>query len=221
MKDFSTSFFDAYFSVFSNKTVFTDNTPQEMMLTEEDEEGWCEWKLIKGTLLEEDYHKIEKEFNIKLPNSFIEWHKTFYFLGADISILRLPSSNPNLSLAEIRDNLSWFVAEKLIPQKLYPFGDEGNDAGPLVFDGRLDIKNNEFPIRFYDHEFGGELDGLSEVIFSSFEKLLECSIHFMTELKIRRNFEIIPDFFKIDPTGAGLTGVDYWLGWAEMQKANY
>lgn len=221
MKDLATGFFDAYFSVFSNKTVFTVNTPQEMMLTEEDEEGWFEWKLIKGKLLEEDYHTIENEFNIKFPDSFIEWHKKFYFLDADTSILRLPASNPNLSLAEIRDNLNWFVAEQLIPQKLYPFGNEGNDAGPLVFDGRLDVKNNEFPIRYYDHEFGGELEGLSDIIFSSFEKLLACLTHYMTELKVRRNFEIIPDFFKIDPTGAGLTGVSYWLGWADMQKANH
>ncbi|MNL48038.1 hypothetical protein D3C87_1708650 [compost metagenome] len=117
--------------------------------------------------------------------------------------------------------MNWFIAEQLIPLKLYPFGNEGNDAGPLVFDGRIDTINNEFPIRVYDHEFGGDLEGLSEIIFSSFEKLLACLTHYMTELKTRKSFEIIPDFFKIDPTGAGLTGIDYWLSWANMQKANF
>lgn len=221
MTNLSYKFFDAYFNAFSNKTVYTDDVPQEMILTEEDEEGWFGWKLIKGTLLEEEYQKVEKEFNIKLPKSFVEWHKEYFFLDADTSILRLPTSNPNLPLEEIKENLNWFIAEQLIPLKLYPFGNEGNDAGPLVFDGRIDTINNEFPIRVYDHEFGGDLEGLSEVIFSSFEKLLACLTHYMTELKTRKSFEIIPDFFKIDPTGAGLTGIDYWLSWANMQKANF
>jgi len=221
MTDISNKFFDAYFNAFSNKTVFTDDVPVEMILTEEDEKGWFGWKLIKGTLSEEDYQKVENEFNIKLPKSFVEWHKEYFFLDADTSILRLPTSNPNLPLGEIKEDLNWFIAEQLIPQKLYPFGDEGNDAGPLVFDGRVDKKDNEFPIRVYDHEFGGDLEGLSEIIFSSFEKLLECLTHYMTELKTRKNFEIIPDFFNIDPTGAGLTGVAYWLSWINMQKANF
>lgn len=222
MTQLSNKFFDAYFNAFSNKTVFTDDVPQEMILTQEDEEGWFGWKLIKGTFREEDYQKVEKEFNIKFPKSFVEWHKEYFFLDVDTSILRLPTSNPNLPLEEIKENLNWFIAEQLIPEKIYPFGDEGNDAGPLVFDGRIDIKDNEFPIRLYDHEFGGSLEGLSEIIFSSsFEKLLECLIHYMTELKTRKSFEIIPDFFKIDPKGAGLTGVDYWLSWTDMQKANF
>ena len=215
-------FFNAYLTAFSNKTVFTNDTPQEMMLSPKDQEGWFEWKLIKGTLLEKHYKKVEEDFKIDLPKSFVKWHKEYFFLGADTSILRLPTSNPNLPLKEVRQNLDWFIAEQLIPQKLYPFGDEGNDAGPLVFDGRrLNVKDNEFPIRYYDHEFGGDLEGLSEIIFSSFEKLLECLTHYLTELKMRKNFEIIPDFFKIDPTGAGLTGVEYWLSWTNMQKANF
>jgi hypothetical protein len=214
-------FFSAHITAFSNKTVFTKDSPQEMMLSQEDLDGWFEWKLIKGTLLDNDYKKIEEKFKVKFPKSFIEWHKAYFFLCCDTSILRLPTSNPNLPLKEINDNLDWFIPEQLIPQKLYPFGDEGNDAGPLVFDGRLNVQNNEFPIRFYDHEFGGDLEGLSEIIFSSFEKLLECVTYYLTEIKTRKNYEIIPDFFKIDPSGAGLTGVEYWLTWANMQKANF
>jgi hypothetical protein len=214
-------FFNAYMTAFSNKTVFTKDTPQEMMLSPVNEDGWFEWRLIEGIIQEENYERIETEFKIKFPKSFIQWHKEYFFLNADTSILRLPTSNPNLPLVEIKQNLDWFIAEQLIPQKLYPFGDEGNDAGPLVFDGRIDMKDNNFPIRFYDHEFGGDLEGLSEVIFSSFEKLLECLTHYLTELKTRKNFEIVPDFFRIDPAGAGLTGVDYWLSWTNMQKANF
>lgn len=221
MIDLIHNFFNAYLIAFPNKTVFTKDSPQEMMLSPKDKEGWFEWKPIKGTFLDSDYEKVEDEFKIRLPKSFVKWHKEYFFLEADTSILRLPTSNPNLPLKDIRQNLDWFIAEQLIPQKLYPFGDEGNDIGPLVFDGRITSQNNEYPIRFYDQEFGGKIEGLSEIIFSSFEKLLECLTHYMTELKTRKNFEIIPDFFKIDPSGAGLTGIDYWLSWTSMLKADF
>ena len=220
MTDLIQKFFDAYLSAFSNMTVFTKDSPQEMMLSPKNKAGWFEWKLTKGTFVDKNYQKLEHEFGIKLPKSFVQWHKEYFFLDGDTSILRLPKSNPNLPLEGLKDNLSFFLAKKLIAEKLYPFGDEGNDAGPLVFDGRFDIDDNEFPIRFYDHEYGN-LEGLRKILFSSFGKLLECLTHYLIELKTRRNYEIIPDFFKIDPTGAGLTGIDYWLGWSNRQKANF
>jgi len=221
MIDISTDFFNALKETTLNKAIYTNDIPKEMMLSQIDQEGWFEWRLIKGTLTAVDYKEVENEFNVRFPKSFIKWHKKYFFLGADTSILRLPSSNPNLPLKEIRQNLDWFIASKLIPQKIYPFGSEGNDSGPLVFDGRIEVENNEFPIRYYDQKFGGKMDGLSEIIFSSFEKLLECMAFYMSELKRRRNFEIIPSFFEIDPKGAGLTGIDYWLSWIKMQRENY
>ena len=220
MKTLIHKFFTAYLIAFYPRTVFIKDSPKEMMQSPVDTEGWFEWKLIKGTFDVNEYDKVEKEFNIKFPKAFIEWHKEYFFLDADTSILRLPISNPNLPLRELRSNLNWFIAEQLIQQKIYPFGEEGNDAGPLVFDGRKEIIDNNFPIRFYDNEFGGDLQGLSEIIFSSFEKLLKCLVHFMTELKTRKNYEIIPDFFVIDRDGAGSTGLDYWMSWVQILKAN-
>jgi hypothetical protein len=221
MTDFNKKFLDAYLSVYSRKTVYTDSFPSEMKASEKDNEGWIEWKPIEGTLQESDYQKLERKFGVLFPKSFINWHKAYYFLDADCSIIRLPKSNPIRPLEDLEKNLDWFIPEQLIPHKLYPFADEGNDAGPLVFDGREPVTDNEFPIRVYDHEYGGDLEGLSEIIFSSFPKLLECLTHYLIELKSRNNFEIIPDFFQIDPGGAGKSGIDYWLGWAGMQKANF
>jgi hypothetical protein len=43
----------------------------------------------------------------------------------------------------------------------------------------------------------------------------------MTELKTRKSFETISDFYRIDPTGAGSTGINYWSGWINMQEANF
>jgi hypothetical protein len=221
MTDFNQKFLNAYLSAFPRKTVCTDSFPKEMQASEKDKEGWIEWKPMKGTLQERDYHQLEQRFGILFPKSFIDWHRSYHLLEVDCSIIRLPASSPARPLEDLKQILDWFIPEQLIPHKLYPFAAEGNDAGPIVFDGRLPIPDNEFPIRVYDHEYGGDLEGLSDIIFSSFSKLLECLTHHLTELKTKKNFEIIPEFFKIDPHGAGKTGVDYWLSWARMQKANF
>ncbi len=214
-------FFKAYFN-YSDFLIGYDHekTPKPMVNSTVNQNGYYEWKPINGTLTVADYSKIEQKFHVKFPESFIEWHKQYFFLDCSCQLMGLPISSPTEPLQHIIDNLDYDLAKELIDAKLYPFGDEGNDAGPLVFDGRYEVEDNEYPIRIYDHEYGGDMEGLSEIIFSSFPKLLECFIHYIQELKTRKNFEIIPDFFQIDPTGAGKTGVDYWLEWVAMEKEN-
>lgn len=212
-----------FFQQFFNqelKTVFIEQTPKDMMASSVDNEGWYNWKPINGKFNIIDYEHIEKKFKIKFPESFIEWHKQYFFLDCDCSLVRLPHSSPTEPLQEIIDNLDNDFAESLIAVKIYPFGQEGNDMGPLVFDGRREVTENEFPIRFFDYDYYGDLEGLSEIIFSSFLKLLECITYFLKEVETRKIFEIIPDFFNIDPEGAGKTGVDYWLEQAAMYKQN-
>jgi hypothetical protein len=202
------------------KTVFIEQTPKDMMASAVDDEGWYDWKPINGKSNVNDYQNIEKKFNVKFPVSFKEWHRLYFFLDCDCSLVRLPYSSPNEPLQEIIDNLDNDLAENLIELKIYPFGQEGNDMGPLVFDGRYEIVDNEFPIRFFDYDYYGDIEGLSEIIFSSFLKLLECITYFLKEVKERKIHEIIPDFFTIDPDGAGKTGIDYWLAQSAMAKEN-
>ncbi len=191
-----------------------------MMASEKNEDGWYNWKPINGTLDVADYRKIEEKFKVKFPKSFIDWHRSYFFMDADCSLLRLPHSSPTEPLQEIIDNLDNDIAEDLIKLKIYPFGQDGNDIGPLVFDGRYPVEDNEFPIRVYDYDYGGDEEGLSEIIFSSFTKLLECISHILKDSDSRKLYEIIPDFFAIDPDGAGKTGVDYWLAEIQMGKDN-
>ncbi len=212
MKKLTENFFQAYFKAFSN-TGRDTQVPREMLLSSIDEEGYYQWGLLKGTLQQEDYAKIEQKFGVKFPRSFIEWHRAYYFLEGDCSILRLPFSSPAKPMEELIDYVDWPLAEDLIMQSLYPFAFEGNDTGPLVFDGRQPIADNEFPIRVYDYDYGGDPEGLSEIIFSSFPKLIECLTHYMNEINEREREDIIPEFFQIDRKGAGGSGIDYWLGW--------
>ncbi|MFD1256246.1 hypothetical protein ACFQ3S_05515 [Mucilaginibacter terrae] len=213
-------FFEAYFNAFDLRTVYTDTVPKEMMAGPVNENGYFQWKPLKGNIPYESYVKVMKEYDVTFPESFIEWHKMYFFYDGDCSIIRLPYSIPNKPLFEVIENLNNDLATELIENRLYPFADEGNDGGFLVFDGRTPKENNEFPIRFQDHEYS-VLEGLSEVIFSSFPKMLECLTHYLKEIKTRKDFEVIPDFFKIDPEGAGKTGIDYWLGWVSMGKWNF
>jgi hypothetical protein len=221
MDEIINSFWTAYFNYSSFSSVYVEPvTPKDMMASPVDEDGWYIWKPIKGTLIDADYNYVEEKFKVKFPKSFIKWHKQYFFLDCSCQVLGLPISSPTEPLQNIIDNLDYDLARDLVDSKLYPFGDDSNDVGPLVFDARHEVDDNEYPIRLYDHEFGGNLEGLGEIIFSSFSKLLECFTHYIQEIKTRKNFEIIPDFFQIDPSGAGKPGIDYWLAWIAMEKEN-
>jgi hypothetical protein len=220
MTDKIEQFFEAYWTK-EMKSVYTEEVPKEMMASAVDKDGWYEWKPVPGTLTVDDYKKLEAKFKAIFPDNFIEWHKRYFFADCDCSIIRLPYSLPTRPLEKIIDNLDWYISEQLIPIGLVPFADDGNDVGPLVFDTRNQTKKDDFPIRVYDHEYGGDLEGLSEVIFSSFTKLLECLTHFLNETKTRKRFDVIAEFFNIDPQGAGTTGISYWTSWIEMERANY
>jgi hypothetical protein len=206
------SFFDAYINLAPPRIFTLDKFP-DLDSTQINQ------FLLPGSLERADYKAVELEFRVHLPQSFIGWHRQYYFLDCDCSILRLPISDPRFPLKDLRQRFDGYIGEQLIPKHIYPFAEEGNDLGPLVFDGRQEVAGNNFPIRAYDHEFGGDLAGLTGIIFSSFDKLLECTTYFLKELKFRKDFEIIPDFFSIDPAGAGLTGVKYWSGCASMLQA--
>lgn len=211
------SFFKAYWRP-GMKTVFVDRIPVEMLAGPVDNEGWVEWRVTKGKLRAEDYQQIEKEFDVKFPESFIAWHRSHFFLDCDCSIIRLPVSSPTAPLKEIRENLEW--NRNLLEQGLIPFGYEGNDTGPLVFETRYALVSSDYPIKVYDQSLD-DLEGLSEIVFSSFSKLLECVTHFLNMRGRKKDFEIIPDFYLIDSEGAGSKGGRvYWNSWTGMLRAN-
>jgi len=220
MTDKIEQFFNAYWTA-GMKSVYTDKVPKEMMVSTADKDGWYAWKLVPGTLTADDYNRVEAKFKAVFPENFIEWHRRYFFDDGDCSIVRLPHSLPTRPLEEIIKNLDWDIPERLIPLGFIPFADDGNGIGPLVFDSRNSKDKKDFPIRVYDHEYGGGLAGLSEIIFSSFEKMLECLTHFLNEAKTRKRFEVIPDFYSIDPNGAGSTGKSYWASWIETEKSSF
>lgn len=213
-------FFNAYCTA-GMKAVYREGVPKEMMQSGIDKDGWYEWKRMPGTFTNADYDKLAAEFNVVLPQNFIEWHKRYFFEDGDCAIIRLPASLPTKPLHEIQKQLNNPLVEQLISMGLVPFADEGNDAGPMVFDTRNQTKREDFPIRVCELDYGGDLQGLSGIIFSSFHKMLACLTHFLNETKTRKSFEVLSDFYTIDPEGAGSSGKPYWEAWIKMEKANF
>lgn len=213
------NFFNAFLQFSGMKAVYIEGrTSPEMMAGQVDEEGWYTWKLLKGDIDSKMYHEVEGKFGVKFPKSFIEWHKAYFFMDGDCSIVRLPYSEPTKPLLQLIEELNNDFAKDLIKQKLYPFAQEGNDGGVLVFDAREEKDDSDYPIRICNYEFPYEPNAISEVIFSSFSKLLECVTYFMEEIVSQKNYEIIPFFLTIDPEGAGKSGIDYWLELASLYK---
>ena len=219
MNNITANFFAAYWLP-GMTAVYTEAESPEMMAGPVDEDGWFEWKLAKGNLQDSDYKRIEEEYQIQLPPSFIDWHEAFFFCDGDCMIAQLPASSPYEPLALLKAQLDY--GGDLISQGLYPFATDGNGVGnPLVFDARHPVVGNEFPIRVYDHEFVDDLNGLGEIIFSSFSKMLECLTYFLSRPKELESGEAVRGFFDIDPTGAGGPGQDYWLSnWGNTRWKN-
>lgn len=222
MQDVINRYFDICFKTDDLKTVYVSNiSPQSMMDSPVNHEGWYKWKPIQGTLSYGDYNKVEQKFNVQFPKSFIEWHRKYFFLGAGGCVVTLPNSYPTQPLQAIIDNLDYSLAENLIVQKLYPFATDDNDIGCFVFDAREEREDNEYPIRLYDHEYGGDdLEGLSEILFSSFIKLLECLTYAMENSKAPL-YENLAEFIRIDPDGAGKDGIDFWLHRIAFEKEDF
>ncbi|MFD0764689.1 SMI1/KNR4 family protein [Mucilaginibacter lutimaris] len=221
MNNIINKYFNAYFLTGPHWVGYISQfSPPSMMDSAIDHEGYYKWKPIKGTLTYADYQKVEQKFDVKFPKSFIEWHKRYFFLNAGGYVVSLPNSYPTQPLQAIIDNLDNDLSEELIARKLYPFATDDNDIGFFVFDGREEREENEFPIRLYDHEYGGDdLDGLSEILFSSFTKLLECLTYTIENSKAPLH-ENIAEFIRIDPQGAGRDGIDFWLHRIAFEKEN-
>ncbi|WP_412465649.1 hypothetical protein [Pedobacter sp. KLB.chiD] len=80
MDEIINTFFTSYFNFSSLRGVYIEEkTPKNMMATPVDEEGWYTWKPIKGALNNNDYRRVEEKLGVKFPESFIEWHKQYFF----------------------------------------------------------------------------------------------------------------------------------------------
>ena len=170
------------------------------------------WSYSLSTGIEKDFSTLERQFHTVFPDSHKQFYERYNFSEIEIPLLRLTGSDPHLS--NLATEYNWDLPKRLTDNQLYVFGDGGNDIGPLVFDGRIPKSGNEFPIRMYDHEFtDGAPEALTEILFSSFTKMIECLLHYLEEGPKTGYNAAIRQFLDIDPEGAGSEGREFWPPW--------
>jgi len=136
------------------------------------------------------------------------------WVDVDVGIAGLPACPLNNPLKDLKYQVveSGYYSKRCKELGLIPFGDEKlMDAGPLCFDTREPVRDDEWPVVYWDHEYDQTSEEIGPRIFSSFSKLIKCCTHFLQENKSAR--DLVRDLYRIDPEGAGGPGRAYWEGW--------
>ena len=151
--------------------------PSDMIVSEEPEYRRVEWKLkYHRPDINPQFEELEKHIGHNLPYSFKLWQSRYFTLNGFAHLLYLPISPSNYPLYGLKSEIvSW---SKDTPG-LIPFGGERNGDGPICFDVREAVENDDYPIVYWDHDTRDEWR-ISPPIFSSFSKLLECCVYFLS-----------------------------------------
>ncbi len=144
------------------------------------------WMLLESNVSEEDIHKLEEKFNVKLPSLYKAFISTYFHMFEEldgviddfhcedgkevyVDILPQPSNKP----LKVIENV-YKECEELIEFGYIPMGDF-NGWGPLCFD-----THNNYKLVWLDHEeyysceTREEIEELGETIFDNFTEFLEC-----------------------------------------------
>ena len=92
--------------------------PNNMKISNEDENGWCKYKLVKSNIDKNKISYIENKYGIKLPKDYIEFISKYDFLDVEIDKYRLIGVNTNYTL----DNLFDLFPIKIIKDGYIPLG---------------------------------------------------------------------------------------------------
>jgi hypothetical protein len=172
-----------------------------------------DWQLVRPEKpvrpLVED---LEKEYGVWYPEAFKQWFGMYYTLNMDCGMVRLPECPSNDPLRNLRGYWTCSMGMALFAEGFLPFGEEGNDSGPLCFDVRTP---NQCPVVYYEHELSPKHPkAFSAPIFSSFDKMIECVV-----VSLDKEYDITAEeIFAIDPRGAGSTGREYWTSIQHMHE---
>ena len=230
----ASAFFDAYQRCFAPlKVVLTARTPREMLVSDRpDESGWVEWRVVPcASDLAHEFAEIERQLGRALPTSFKRFYGSFHVLDLDLGIVRLPANPSNAPLGPLRDDLFNAAYQRPRDLGLIPFGGEAlMDAGPLCLDPRASADPEQWPVRYWDHEWAGEPGEVGPPIFSSFEKLLACCTRYLTKfVRVKASApddptrwrkergRCIESMLDFDPAGAGGPGRLYWQSWTSEE----
>ena len=194
-------------------SIYLPSTPRVMVVEGPNSEGWFKWR-PRPYLTKRDaaaYKVLEQHLGIRFPKNYLDWLVSYDFFNIETSLISLTRSKAN-SNSTFREH--WYEEHgdfgvELTNHGYLPIGWEVNDAGPIILD--LNVKPLP-PVRFVHMIPGSNLkENVSGIVFSSFANLLTCMIHFFEKGERSSVDQLVSDFAKIDPNGAGSEfGQEYW-----------
>ena len=148
--------------------------PPELRGTWSSDDGWYSWIAIPSPISAKDWSDFEQSVGFDLPPLFREYFLYKQILDGDYGLVRLPDMSPPDPLDNLRAQTAvLFECECLRHQALLPFGQDGNDGGPICFKVDEPTPDGDYPILFTDHESLADPAYPGERRWDSFEHLID------------------------------------------------
>jgi len=147
--------------------------PEELRGDWSSDDGWYSWKAIPSPVSWNDLAALEQRFGIKFPPLFSAYFLYKQILDGDYGIVRMPDMRPPSPLQELESQMMiYFKSPSLQAHNLIPFGQDGNDGGPICFKTDLPTPEGDYPVYFTDHERLSDSKYAGEERWGSFESLI-------------------------------------------------
>ncbi|MGV6861078.1 MAG: hypothetical protein ACWA41_04865 [Putridiphycobacter sp.] len=177
--------------------VYRQKIPEEMLVPSKNSLPSFEWKLIENTKLSEsDFSSFEKQIGHNLPTLYKNWLLFAHFFPIRMGSIEVYGNHPTTPLAEIKS----IYNETLISQKLFPIGKDGWSAQLFVLD--YNESPNHPPLKLFTPASKFQQAKLKDqIVFSSFEHLLNAWIYEFGEAKEKRvsRKDVYTKFAEFDP----------------------
>ena len=188
---------------------------------------WFGWKAIPSTVTSADLDALEEETGLAFPplyRDFLRYRHFVELTATGVSFERHLGHDWRETLRKAYFR-SW-PRECILDVGLLPIGSESfMDAGPVCFDTRHRMADEDCPVVFWDHEWEGTAKEVRPM-FSSGCKMFEClaldaaadfSFVYHSDKDdaslLPKKRELLAQFLSLDPGGAGGPARDYWTSW--------
>ena len=139
-------------------------------------DGWYSWIAIDSPVSDDDMNDIERDAGISLPPLFRAYFLYKQMLDGDYGLVRLPDMDPSDPLGNLRSQIAVSSdpnCPALSQNNLLPFGQDGNDGGPICFKTDQPTDDGDFPVYFADHELLSDPSYSGKRVWDTFGQLLK------------------------------------------------
>lgn len=148
--------------------------PPELRGAWSSDDGWFSWIAIPSPISVKDWNVFEQSIGVVFPPLFRAYFLYKQILDGDYGFVRLPDMSPPDPLDNLKSQMAvFFDCKSLQHHALLPFGQDGNDGGPLCFKTDEPTPEGDYPIYFTDHELLADPAYSGERRWNSFEHLID------------------------------------------------